>query len=156
MLLQIDAPFGASGDALGREVLGDIPAQGGNRFLWAPVLSALQYTTVPDIQFHFTRIDQALVTDLPSAAATDGGKAPRVTEKTLLTIQGKNYGDSRALDKLVETIAAHPYFKARLRAVDPVLLKSLQPRQVDPTDLNKTFVHFTIECTFADRILKDE
>ena len=126
---------------------------GGNRFLWAPTLNALQYTTVPEIQFHNIRVDQTLVAD---SAPVAEGKTPPVTEKTLLTIRGKNYGDPGSLDKLVETIAAHTYFKNNLRTVDPVLLKDLQPRQVDPTDPNKTFSQFTIECTFANRVLKDE
>jgi type IV pilus assembly protein PilM len=129
---------------------------GASRFLWAPALNALQYTTVPNIQLHHIRFDQTLVTDTPAAAPAAEGEPPRVTERTLLTIRGKNYGDPRSLDKLVEAIAAHPYFKGKLRAVDPVLLKDLQPRQVDPTDPYKTFGQFTIECTFADRILKHE
>jgi hypothetical protein len=127
-----------------------------NRSLWAPTLSALQYTTVPDIQFHSVRIDQTLVDEPGGAPASAEAKPPSVREKTVLTIRGKNYGDPRLLDKLVETMTAHPYFKGKLRAVDPVLLKDLQPRQVDPGDPNKTFVQFSIECTFADRILKDE
>jgi len=71
-------------------------------------------------------------------------------------IQGKNYGDSKAIDRLVETIASHPHFKQNLRRTDPVLLRDLQPRQVDPADPNRAFQLFTIECIFSDRVFKDE
>jgi hypothetical protein len=136
--------------------------QAARRFFFAPTLSALQFTTVPNIQFHSLRIEQAVVSDPGARAVVENGvtltpeKPASATEKTLLVIQGKNYADSKAIDKLVETIASHPHFKQNLRRTDPVLLRDLQPRQVDPADPNRTFQLFTIECIFLDRVFKDE
>jgi hypothetical protein len=127
---------------------------GSNRFLWAPVLNALQYTTVPEIEFHYLKID--LSTAGEATASAPQGTAPTATERIVMTIRGKNYGEPQALDRLVEAISNQPYFKANLRGVDPVLLKDLQPRQVDPSKPDRTFGLFTVECTFADRVIKHE
>lgn len=142
--------------------LSALKLQAGRRFFFAPTLSALQFTTVPNIQFHNLRIEQTVVNDPGVKAVVENGatlrseKPASATEKTLLVIQGKNYGDSKAIDRLVETIASHPHFKQNLRRTDPVLLRDLQPRQVDPADPNRAFQLFTIECIFSDRVFKDE
>jgi hypothetical protein len=72
----------------------------------------------------------------------------------VLSVQGKNYGDPKQIDRFIEEIVRNPYFKERLRADQPVLLKDLQPRQVDPGNPNRTFALFTIECYCAERTLK--
>ena len=74
----------------------------------------------------------------------------------MMTIQAKNYGDSQSIEKLIETIRADPLFAANLRREQPVLLKDVQPRQLDSSDPRRSFVFFTIECFFAERIIRDE
>jgi len=139
-----------------------IKQQATNRFLFAPTLNALQFTTVREIQFHRLKIEQNLATELAVKPVVEEGKADvagkpaTVTEKVVLFIQGKDYDDPQAIDRLVQTIAEHAYFKGNLRHTDPVLLRELQPRQVDPSDPNKTMQLFGIECSFAERIFKDE
>ena len=142
--------------------LADLKRSAVNRFYFAPALSALQFTTIPNVQFLYVKMDQEIINDPGvKATAADGvtlttEKPATTTERTRLVIQGKNFADPKSIDKLVETISTHPFFKERLRRTDPILLKDLPPRQVDPTDPNRTFQLFTIECIYSDRIFKDE
>jgi len=142
--------------------LADLKRSAVNRFYFAPALSALQFTTIPNVQFLYVKMDQEIINDPGvKTAAADGvtltiEKPATTTERTRLVIQGKNFADPKSIDKLVETISTHPFFKERLRRTDPILLKDLPPRQVDPTDPSRTFQLFTIECIYSDRIFKDE
>ena len=145
-----------------RHTLTALKQQAANRLFFAPALSALQYTTVPNVQFHNLRIEQSVINDPGVAAVIQNGvtvtpeKPGSATEKTRLVVEGKNFGDPKTIDKLVETISGHPYFKQYLRPTDPILLKDLPRRQVDPTDPNKAFQFFTIECIYSDRVYKNE
>ena len=129
--------------------------QAANRFLWAPTLSALQYTTVPGIEFHRLRLERSQATDIVRGT-TSTNKVTNVVEKMVLTIQAKNYGDAQTIDKLIESIMASPYFTNTLRRDQPVLLRDLLPRQIDPANASKTFLFFTTECYYSDRVLKNE
>jgi type IV pilus assembly protein PilM len=129
---------------------------GANRFLWAPTLNALQYTTLPGIQLQDVQVDQFIISDSPAVGSGPDNKPGHVTERIVMTIRGKNYGDLQVIDKLVEAIATHPYFKQTLRSTDPISVKRVDRRQVDPTAFNRAFNQFQIECTFADRVLKHE
>lgn len=132
------------------------------RFLWAPTLNALQYTAVPGVEFHRLRLEQSHTTEIrPASGPMAGGqmstnKVTNVVEKMVLNIQAKNYGDAQAMEKLIDTIAAFPYFTNTLRLDQPVLLKDLLQRQVDPANAARTFVFFTTECYYSDRVLKNE
>jgi len=136
--------------------LGALERLGTNRFL---------FTTLPEIQFHRLKIDQTIVSPPPSRAVKPvkpgvrptGTNAPPATiERTVLSIQAKNYGDAQAVERLIEIIATSSFFSNVLRHDQPVLLKDLQPQQVDPIDPNKSFVFFTTDCIFSERTLKDE
>jgi hypothetical protein len=92
----------------------------------------------------------------PARTTTPPKPQPVVTERMLLTIQGKNYGDPSQIDRLIEEITRHPFFKERLRADQPVLLKELLPRQLDPGSTDRSFALFLIECYGAERLLQNE
>jgi hypothetical protein len=136
-----------------------------NRFLWAPMLSALQYVAEEDVEFHRLKMEQSYRTapvPRPAGAAKPAG-APATTnvpmmtvERTVLSIQAKNYGEPEAVDRLIESIAGHADLTNRLRRDQPVLLKELLPRQVDPLDADRTFVYFTTECLFGERTFPNE
>jgi type IV pilus assembly protein PilM len=142
--------------------LGALNRVAANRFLWAPTLNALQFTTAPDIEFHRLRIEQTLLPQaqpVPSARAAgpvSTNKTTNVVERIVLTIQAKNYGEPEAVDKWIEMITVEPYFTNHLRRDQPVLLKELQPRQVDPLAPSRTFSFFTTECIYSERLYKDE
>lgn len=139
----------------------DRTLRGLNRFaagrsLWAPTLSALQFATVPEIHFHRLRIEQTITPETAPGPTRATNQPQNAIERTVMTIQARNYGDSQSIDKLIETISANPFFAENLRREQPVLLGDVQPRQLDSSDSGRTFVFFTIECFFAERIIKDE
>ncbi|PYL01537.1 MAG: hypothetical protein DME19_01350, partial [Verrucomicrobia bacterium] len=94
-----------------------------NRYFFAPALGALQYTTVPNVQFHHLSLVQSVVSDPGVKAVVENGqtvtvgKAGVATEKTQLVIQGRDFSDAktRTIDKAVQAIAGNPYFKEHLR-----------------------------------------
>ena len=53
----------------------------------------------------------------------------------------------------MDLISNQEYFKANLRKVEPVTLKSRTPKQADPLDPDKVYTLFTIECAYPERIL---
>jgi len=138
---------------------------GTNRFLWATTLNALQHTAIPEIQFHRLRMEQTVIAPpapKPAAKNAKTGKAgstnstPPAIERTVLTIQAKNYGEVQSMDRFIETVSSHPFFTNALRREQPVSLANLQPRQVDPADPSKSFLLFTTECVYSERTLKDD
>lgn len=137
---------------------------GTNRFLWAPTLNALQFTTLPEIHFHRLKIEQTVVVPpapkpvKPVKPVKPGvtNAPPPAVERTVLTIQAKNYGEAQTMEKFIEAISVFPFFTNALRKDQPVSLKDFQQRQVDPADPGKSFVLFTTECIFSERTLKDD
>lgn len=146
-------------------VLDGLLRQGADRFLFAPLLDALQHTTVEGIQFQRVSVDRSILQEEPPKpppgtpkpkAGTKGAekKQPIIKERVVVSIMGRNYLDSRNINKLIDVMSQHAFFAGKLRAQQPILLKSLQSRQVDPLDANRTFEFFVIECYWADRELK--
>jgi hypothetical protein len=112
-------------------------------------------TTVPEIQFHQLRIEQSVTAETPPSR-TRTNQPLNAIERTVMTIRAKNYGDSGSIDKLIKAISTYPPLAEKLRRDQPVLLRDVQPRQMDSSDPGRSFVFFTIECFFADRLIKDE
>ena len=132
-----------------------------NRFLWARPLSALQQSMVDGIQVVRISFEQNVVNveGIKPTREDDKpvpGKPGFSTEKTILTIQAKNFGDSANVDKFIEAIAATSHFRSSLRKSNPVILKNRLPTQVDPVDPSISFTMFTIECIYAERVLGHE
>jgi hypothetical protein len=130
-----------------------------NRFLVAPALDGLQETFVSDVQVVSLSVQQNLQT-VPGVKPTrkaggkrTPGKKGYSAERSSLVIQAKNFGDIKAADEFMDLIANQEYFKANLRKVEPVTLKSRTPKQADPLDPEKVYTLFTIECAYPERIL---
>jgi type IV pilus assembly protein PilM len=122
------------------------------RFLGADLLNALQEAVVDDIQLVHISVDiQTRMVDPPPS--TKGSKDPFPVETVLLTLQGKDYGNPPSLDTFIDRMVEVPYFKQHLRKTAPVKLVDRSPSQVDPSDVTKSFILFTVECTFAERPL---
>ncbi|MEW6305705.1 MAG: pilus assembly protein PilM [Verrucomicrobiota bacterium] len=124
-----------------------------NRFLWAPTLDALQYTTLSNIQIVHLSIDRNVVNYDPPRSPGRPTAPGTSTETITLNIQAKDYGENPTIDAFIEAITASPYFKQNLRNLNSVRLKDRSSAQVDPLDPSRTFVLFTIECIFRDRTL---
>lgn len=155
-----------------QSTLDNLVRQGSTRFLYAPVLDALQHLDVEGIQLQRVQLERSILEETPPksaapaprAPASGGGRTteatkpakpkPIIKERVVLTIVGRNYLDSGNLSRLANAISQSPFFRERLRAEQGVLLKGLQSRQVDPSNSDRTFEFFTIECTFTDREMK--
>lgn len=129
-----------------------------NRFLWAPALNALQFAVVDNFQvIRIQMAQQYLVTKGTPARTNENERVTRAipaetTEQTTLTIQAKSVAKPSAAEKLMETLAQSPWFKANLRSQDPIRLRENQAAQIDPADPNKISILFTVEC-YAERKL---
>ena len=117
--------------------------QATQRFLWTAPLNALQFATIDGIQILQLRLHENL-TFLP-------GKTNRVIQGITLTIRAKDASDPPASDQFMDALARHPYFQEALRKESPVSLKERLPPQMDTTSPGKSFVLFTILCTYPER-----
>lgn len=127
-----------------------------NRFLWANVLNALQYSVVDDIAFVRLRGDQSFAhTDgiKPStnaAGVVSRGKPPTSREKVTLAIDAKDYsgkpGDQ--IFKFKEAIDSLPFFKTNLQKSE---LTGRSPVTTDPNNPNRPYVQFTLECLYHEK-----
>jgi type IV pilus assembly protein PilM len=123
-----------------------------NRFLWADALNAFQYTVVDNFQMIRLQIDQEIsqIKAVPSVTNVNKvvvkGRPAQTLQQTIFKIQAKSFAKPSAAESLMDQIAASPWFKANLRAEDPIRLKESQAPMVDPTDPNKMTILFTVEC----------
>lgn len=129
-----------------------------NRFLHAPLLQALQETTVPDVRlvrlrteltYAFTEGTKAKTNDAKRVTAS---KPATATERILVVLDAKD-GSSNPGDQVnyfKEGIANARFFKDMLGATNEVSLRNLSAPQVDPNN-NKPCVLFTLECRAPDR-----
>jgi hypothetical protein len=126
-----------------------------NRFLGGTFLNAMQGVVMEGIQLvHLTL--EVRITNPEPAPVSDANptpKPPATVETVTLVLQGKDYGNQPALDAFIDRMLEVPYFKEHLQKVDPVRLRERSTPQVDPDDVSRTFIFFTIECNFAPRTL---
>jgi Tfp pilus assembly PilM family ATPase len=129
-----------------------------NRFLFAPVLNALQEIDAAEIHVVQLALQQTLQYTPPTKPSNKPGvrsavKKGFVSSKVSLSIQAKNFGHPKRSDEFIDQIANQTYFQTNLRSVNPVTLRSRTPQQVDPLDPAKVYNLFTIECSYPERIL---
>ena len=115
-----------------------------NRFLWSPVLNALQTATTDNVQL--VRI-QTLQTTIQHGAAKN--KVASSTDKISFTLQAKDFSPPSE-QKFIEALASTPYFKENLRKGDGIRLKEVGNPMLDPNS-RRSFVLFTIECNYPDK-----
>jgi type IV pilus assembly protein PilM len=145
-----------------QRTLGALERLARDRFLWATALNALQFTIVDDIQVANLRMEKSVVNTPGTRAVTNSNGAvsparPATSTETItLRIVARDYADPPAIEKFIRAISTNPYFKEHLRPENAVLLKERGQTQVDPGDLSRTFVHFTIECAFPPRVIRDD
>lgn len=117
-----------------------------DRMLQGNLLNALQKINVDNVQLMRLKVDQAYV------ANGKAGKVNSVTEKIVVTLNAKdsspNPGDQ--VGKFKAALADQPYFKEMLDQTNGIRLTDESPPETD-TD-GKSFVLFTLECHFPDKI----
>ena len=127
-----------------------------NRFLHGTVLDALQHTTVDDVQLvHLKTVnDYETIAEIKAKTNTTTGhitpaRPPVVTEKTVVSLDGKDNSNGEQVIKFKEAIGDCSYFQAVLGKTNEVRLTNIQPPQTG-TD-GKTFRLFTLECRYPER-----
>ncbi len=129
------------------------------RPLWAPMLDGLQkcMLSVTNVQVMRIRSSQNYqYTDAVKAKPGTAVKAkPSYTTQIIsVVIDGRDYGDpaEQNYNKFKESIVNNAFFKEIITNPNDIRLKELSPPQSDPLDPSKTFVAFSIECRYPDRI----
>jgi hypothetical protein len=126
-----------------------------NRFLWGPVLNALQKTMVDDVQVSRIRGDQTYTSetahDIGSGASRHHFPAGMV-QKVNLFIEAK---DLKPFDqnytKYKECLCNFDFFVKQLERRDGFVMDGvLGPLTVDPVDPSKAFVTFALVSHFPE------
>ncbi len=128
-----------------------------NRFLWAPALSALQYSVVDDVQVVRLKTDQNYLIVAGSKASTNktgtASKAKPATshEKIVMTIEANDYSNRPGdqIGRFQEKLNSEPYFKTNLQKSE---LTGRSPTQTDAANPSRPFVHFILDCQFLEKV----
>ena len=127
-----------------------------NRFLNGTVLDALQHTTVDDVQLMHLKIANDYEPIAEIKAKTNAttlqvtpAKPPKVTEKIIVTLDGKDNSGDQQVIKFKEAIGDCSYFQSVLGKTNEVRVTTIQPPQTG-TD-GKNFRLFTLECKYPER-----
>jgi hypothetical protein len=124
-----------------------------NRFLWAPVLNALQKTVVDNVQVTHLEGDDTLVREddrVIGSRRIPGG----MIEKISLSIQAKDLKPSEEnYTRYKEALSSFDFFAKKLQQRDGFVMDGvLGPLTVDPVDPSKQFVTFTLATHFPEVI----
>ncbi len=160
----------SNGIRIAMEKIGALDRLATNRFLWAPVLNALQYTMVED-RVQLVRLNgvQSYLVMMPpkeeetKKKATAAGErkppAPKKkktkpassTEKIVLTLDARDYGSQgeQNFNAFIDAIGQSPYFMSKLEK-GGVRLAKLLPPSGESTGEGKQFTAFTVECKFPE------
>lgn len=155
-------PFEVARKEIGltEKVISDLHYRSTNRFLVTGPLNALQDAMVENITVARLTLSEQ-ITFTPSTRKTNllgavVGNPPASHRHLVLTIVAKDYGMPPMAEKFITAIQTQAWFKANLRAVDPVLVRERQPEQVDPLQPGKTFRLTRVECYFKPTSAYDE
>jgi hypothetical protein len=129
-----------------------------NRFLWAPVLDALTQTWVDDVEVISLKTRQTYVVVVPPKEENEKRKNPlpsSATENILLTVDARDYGDQtqQKYNAYRDLIARSEYFESELEK-GGMKLAQLLPPSTDPLDAGRSFVQFSLECKFPEKVRK--
>jgi hypothetical protein len=129
-----------------------------NRFLWASVLNALQDTTMQSIRLSRIKAEQTyLITPAvppqKTEARTIPGQPGHNTERIVLTLEARDYGDpsQQNYDKFRQLLSKYPFFQERLQRQDGfVFAGTVGILTADPQAAGEFFVPFALECRFPE------
>lgn len=122
-----------------------------NRFLNAPVLNALQHTTVENIVLSRLKVAQSYKLIPPVMDKKDPKKVAqpaKSVESVVLELDARDLGDPKAqtYNRFIQSIRQADYFAKSLQP-DGIRLTNLLP---PATEDGKVFVAFTLECRFPE------
>jgi hypothetical protein len=123
-----------------------------NRFLWAPVLNALQHCMVDNVQIMRFKTEQTYAQMKLNPPKAKDKKTPSpetvTTERIVVTIEARDFGDQYS--RFQEAIASDAFLKTTLTNGGVKLMQRSGPAS-DAEGGNRNYVMFTIECRFLDR-----
>jgi hypothetical protein len=131
-----------------------------NRFLWAPVLNALQRSMVDQVQVTHLKGDQTFVKEDAHDVGSGSSRKhiPGATvEKVTLSIDAKDLNpEAQNYTKFKEGLGSFEFFAKRLGRRDGFTMDGvLGSLTVDPADPTKQFVTFALVSHFPE-IRRDE
>jgi hypothetical protein len=126
-----------------------------NRFLWAPVLNALQKCVVNNVQVTRFRGEQAYVKEEShdvGSGATKRSIPGAIVEKTSLYIDAKDSdANQQNYAKLKETLCDSDFFAKRLGRRDGFVFEgTLSAPTADPGDPGRAFITFALASHFPE------
>jgi len=135
--------------------LTDLTRLATNRFLWAPVLDALQQTLPEHVAVTRFEGQQAYIVFTPPPLTRDQikegakPKPPSATQKITLRIKGIDTGErsDRAYSLFLKNVSTHPYFTSNL--VPNGVVFSVPPSAVIDLD-GKQATGFELECRYPE------
>jgi hypothetical protein len=128
-----------------------------NRFLWGPVLNALQETVVDNVQVTHITGSQSITTEDASFVGSGSSKKmipAKSIQKIKLTIEARDFNPkAEDYSKYKESLCNDDFFAKALGRRDGFVLDgALGPvlaQTTDPTDV-KQFQNFTLAAHFPD------
>ncbi len=126
-----------------------------NRFLWAPVLNALQKTMVDHVQVTGLRGAQFYVKEEGRDVGAGAKKSHipgAMIEKVSLSLEAKDLKpNDQNYTKFKESLCSFDFFAKRLKRRDGFVMAGiLGPLTVDPVDPSRQFVTFTLASHFPE------
>lgn len=126
-----------------------------NRFMWGPVLDALQQTLPDNVMVTRLEGQQSYIVFVPPALTREQikegakPKPPSATEKISLRIKGIDVGEraDRAYSLFLKNISTHPYFTKNLMPNGVVFSQAPSPA-LDPD--GRQVVGFELECRYPE------
>ncbi|MBU6401436.1 MAG: hypothetical protein KGS61_14060 [Verrucomicrobia bacterium] len=131
-----------------------------NRFLVGPLLNALQFAGVDDIQLRLVQTESVFREEPAVKGKTNGAKItppkPATSTETMtLTIEGRDYGSPPGDQsfRFRQKITTLPYFKTNIPNESSIALRGgLSAVQSDAVDASRSFVTFKLVCDFPPKI----
>jgi len=127
-----------------------------NRFLWAPVLNGLQQAAVPmveEIQLEQLRGTQVFDTVATPSADKKAPAKSSVAERITLLLRARDFGNPTEANynKFKAVLNNQTYLKTLLPKSDGVrLYGAIVGPQADPSNPNRTYYTFALECRFSE------
>ncbi|HUD48596.1 MAG TPA: hypothetical protein VMR33_17315 [Candidatus Baltobacteraceae bacterium] len=126
-----------------------------NRFLWAPVLNALQKCVVNNVQVTAIKGEQAYIKEPPHDVGVGANKRVipgGVVEKTSLYIDAKDSdANEQNYTKFKERLCNSDYFVKALDRRDGFVFEgTLSAPTADPSDPGRAFITFSLACHFPE------
>ena len=126
-----------------------------NRFLWAPVLNALQKCVVNNVQVTRLRGEQIYVKEAPHDIGSGASKKTipgAIVEKTSLYIDAKDSdANQQNYTKFKESLGNSEFFAQSLGRRDGFVFDgTLSPPTADPSDPGRAFITFALASHFPE------